>query len=56
VNEKPELQNAKFLYTQEGNTDGTTEEIEELEIELLRLLNDTQYSIKKLREKENDGG
>jgi hypothetical protein len=32
--EKPTLHSAKFVFSQEGNTCGTTEEYEELEIEL----------------------
>lgn len=34
MSDKPELMNAKFLYTQDGNTDGTTAEIEGLEVEI----------------------
>jgi len=46
VEEPPGLDSAKFVYTQEGNTHGTTEEYEELTVEIQGVLGDV----------ENEGG
>lgn len=45
--ENPLLQYVKFYFTQEGNTDGTTSDVEELivEVEGLDILKDGGYIV-----------
>lgn len=45
--ENPLLQYVKFYFTQEGNTDGTTNDVEELivEVEGLDILKDGGYIV-----------
>jgi hypothetical protein len=45
--ENPLLQYVKFYFTQEGNTDGTTDDVEELivEVEGLDILGDGGYIV-----------